>query len=113
MSITASLRLIPADQVGIVVLGLSGTLWLCCHAKQTSLNTSPPDIEQTIDLNTATVSDLDLLEGIGPALSARIISDRDARGPFSSVERLQRVKGIGPKTLEKNLAYLRADQIAE
>ena len=67
-------------------------------------------IENTIDINSATASELDLLEGIGPKLSARIIADREERGPFESVNHLKRVKGIGPKTIEKNRANLRADR---
>lgn len=66
-------------------------------------------IDSQIELNRATAAELDLLEGIGPKLSARILEDREARGPFKSVANLQRVKGIGPKTLEKNRAYLRVE----
>lgn len=50
-----------------------------------------------IDINTATLSQLDELTGIGPKYAQAII---DAR-PFSSVEDLDRVKGIGPTTLQK------------
>jgi competence ComEA-like helix-hairpin-helix protein len=53
-----------------------------------------------IDLNTASEAELTLLPRIGPALAARIAAHREARGPFSSVDALIEVKGIGPKTLE-------------
>ncbi|MEX2181266.1 MAG: helix-hairpin-helix domain-containing protein [Gemmatimonadaceae bacterium] len=49
-----------------------------------------------VDVNTADVAELDRLPGIGPALAARIVADREQAGPFASVESLQRVKGIGP-----------------
>lgn len=54
-----------------------------------------------IDINSATAAQLDLLPGIGPALGSRIIADRDEHGLFDSIDSLQRVSGIGPKTVEK------------
>jgi competence ComEA-like helix-hairpin-helix protein len=50
----------------------------------------------TIDVNVASAGELDRLPGIGPALASRIVADREANGPFGSVEALQRVRGIGP-----------------
>jgi competence protein ComEA len=52
-----------------------------------------------INLNTATLADLDTLPGIGPALAQRIVSYRDAHGGFRTVDDLQNVPGIGPKKL--------------
>jgi len=54
-----------------------------------------------LDLNTATAADLGTLPGIGEKLAARIIADRDARGPFAAVEDLERVPGIGPSKLAR------------
>ena len=54
-----------------------------------------------IDINSADEAKLDLLPGIGPALASRIVADRDEHGRFESVDDLQRVSGIGPKTVEK------------
>lgn len=53
-----------------------------------------------IDLNTATPAQLDTLPGVGPATATKIVADREANGPFSSIEDLGRVAGIGPKKLE-------------
>ncbi len=50
-----------------------------------------------IDINTAFLQQLEEITGVGPAIGQRII---DAR-PFSSVDDLLRVSGIGPKTLQK------------
>ena len=55
----------------------------------------------TVNINTATVAELDTLPGIGPATAAAIIRERDAHGPFRSVDDLERVKGIGPAKLEQ------------
>ena len=53
-----------------------------------------------VDLNTATVDELDGLPGVGPATAAAIVAYRDANGPFASVEGLADVRGIGPAKLE-------------
>ncbi|MCU1396417.1 MAG: comEA [Ilumatobacteraceae bacterium] len=53
-----------------------------------------------VDLNRATVDDLDGLPGVGPATAAAIIAYRDANGPFSSVDDLLDVRGIGPAKLD-------------
>jgi len=54
-----------------------------------------------INLNTATAAQLDSLPGIGPVYAGRIVEYRDSHGGFKSLEEIQNVKGIGPKTYEK------------
>lgn len=54
-----------------------------------------------IDLNTADATALDALPGVGPATAAKIVADREQNGPYSSVQDLGRVAGIGPKKLEQ------------
>lgn len=58
----------------------------------------------SIDLNRASLADLDRLPGIGPKLAQRIVEER-ARRLFAAVDDIVRVKGIGPKTLEKIRPY--------
>lgn len=58
---------------------------------------SPGVVDGLIDLNTATADQLQTLPGVGPAISARIVSDREANGPFAAPEDLMRVSGIGQK----------------
>ncbi|WP_062464280.1 helix-hairpin-helix domain-containing protein [Demequina soli] len=53
-----------------------------------------------VDLNAADAAALDALPGIGPALAARIVADREANGPFATVKDLERVSGIGPAVVE-------------
>jgi competence protein ComEA len=50
-----------------------------------------------IDLNNATAAQLEQLPGIGPALAAAIIAERDRRGGFRSVNELREVRGIGER----------------
>lgn len=58
------------------------------------------NVEKRIDINRATAKELESLPGIGPKLAARILAEREL-GPFESVDHLQRVRGIGAKTVEK------------
>lgn len=58
--------------------------------------------QSLLDLNTATEKELQAIKGIGPVLSARIIAGR----PYKTVSDLIKVRGIGPKTLEKIRPYL-------
>lgn len=55
--------------------------------------------EAKISLSSATVEQLDTLDGIGPTLAARIVEYRDAHGGFRSVDELREVDGIGDKRL--------------
>lgn len=74
----------------------------------------PPSPGQTdssqavlIDLNQASLEDLQRLPGIGPVLAERIANYRVARGPFTRVEDLGRIHGIKAKTIEKVRPYVR------
>ena len=60
-----------------------------------------------IDINSASWVEWTQIEGIGEVTAQKIIADREANGPFRSVKDLLRVKGIGPKTLEKMRQFLR------
>ncbi|HET9438704.1 MAG TPA: ComEA family DNA-binding protein [Longimicrobiales bacterium] len=59
---------------------------------------TPPPV---LDLNRATVTELDALPGIGPAVAQRIVDYREARGRFTAIEQLDSVKGIGPALLAR------------
>lgn len=61
-----------------------------------------------VDLNEAPQSELELLPRIGPTLAERIILERDANGPFASLDDLAtRVRGIGPRTTARIAPYAR------
>ena len=57
--------------------------------------------EKTINLNTASGSDLESIEGISKGLAVKII----ASSPYENVDELLEIKGIGPKLLENNKQY--------
>lgn len=56
---------------------------------------------EPVAINTAAQAELERLPGIGPSLAAKIVADRAAKGPFRSVDELDRVSGIGPATVER------------
>lgn len=68
----------------------------------TEAPTEAPGIDATgkVNLNTATLEDLKTLKGVGDSKAQAILDDRNENGPFSSIEDLTRVSGIGQKTFE-------------
>jgi len=76
-------------------------------ASSPSAAASPPPAAASglLNLNTATVEQLDALKGIGPSKARAIVEYREQHGPFRSVDDLLNVKGIG----EKLLAGIRND----
>ena len=54
-----------------------------------------------VDLNQATLSELEALPGVGPKLAQRVIEHRDEKGPFRSVDDLRQVRGIGRKKFDR------------
>ncbi|MCL6430393.1 MAG: ComEA family DNA-binding protein [Anaerolineae bacterium] len=66
-------------------------------------NPSPaqPRPGDALNINAASAAELDTLPGIGPVLAQRIVDDREANGPYTSVDDLERVRGIGPSLIEK------------
>lgn len=54
-----------------------------------------------VNINTAGLEALDSLPGVGPATAQAILDEREANGPFASIEDIQRVSGIGEKKYEK------------
>jgi competence protein ComEA len=65
-----------------------------------SSSVSPGAPEAPIHLSSATVEQLDEIDGIGPTLAERIVEYRDTNGGLGSLEELAEVEGIGEKRLE-------------
>ena len=83
----------------LLILVLALSLGSAAFAKK-----KPP--AHPINLNTANVTDLQQVPGIGPSTAQKILDTRKSYGAFKSVDDLLAIKGIGPKKLEKMRKYL-------
>ena len=59
-----------------------------------------------VNINTATVSELDTLSGIGPTTAQMIVDYRLQHGPFQSIQDVQTVPGVGPATYDGIKDYI-------
>lgn len=104
------------DQAGVSVLvlaALTATVgWWISHGgfegRLIEVRDAPLETAHfQLDLNKADWPELAQLPGIGQILGQRIVQSRRDEGPYPSHDDLTRVRGIGPKTLEKLRPYLR------
>ena len=68
-----------------------------------------PEVSQAqelIDINSATAKEFERLPGIGPQIAGRIVAYREKNGAFKRVDDITKVRGIGPKTLERLRQHL-------
>ena len=77
--------------------------------EQSQLPAAAEPISTTIQINKAKRAELSLLPGVGPKMAQEIIDFRVEHGPIRTWEELDRVKGIGPKTIENIKRYATLD----
>jgi len=71
------------------------------------IDRAPPLTAQfQVDVNRAEWPELIQLPGVGPVLAQRLVADREQRGEFLNVDELMRIRGIGPRTLERIRPYV-------
>jgi competence protein ComEA len=95
-AVNRAARLADGQQVVVPERGPAGA----------ALATAGGDEESPISLGTATVDQLDTIDGIGPVTAQDIVDFRDEHGGLASVDQLDQVSGIGPATMESLRARL-------
>ncbi|MFI7062670.1 helix-hairpin-helix domain-containing protein [Kribbella sp. NPDC050124] len=73
----------------------------------TTPSTTPAPAGSPVNLNSATLDQLDALPGVGPVLAQRILDYRAQHGPFTTVDQLQEVPGVGPKKFDSLKPHVR------
>lgn len=68
-----------------------------------------PRMAGVVNVNTATVEELQILPGIGEARARELVALRKQRGGFKSVDELKEVKGIGDASLERLRPFVRLE----
>lgn len=61
---------------------------------------------EIVNINSATVAELDTLPGIGPSTAEKIVEYRDSNGPFATIDEIMSVSGIGPAKFEQIQAFI-------
>jgi competence protein ComEA len=89
-AINLAARLADGQQVVVPERGPAGTVAVGAGTAE----------EGPISLGTATVEQLDTIDGIGPVTAADIVAFRDQHGGLASVDQLDELSGIGPATME-------------
>jgi len=75
-------------------------------ALASSVLAAQPSGNPQVNINTATVQELQLLPRVGASLAQRIVDFRAANGPFKAPEELARVKGMGEKSFARLQSYV-------
>jgi len=89
------------------IVALSGLLaglpsdTAAAQSKSSARSAAKPASTATVNLNTASATDLEGLPGIGAKTAARIVEYRQKNGPFKKVEELMNVRGVGEKNFLK------------
>jgi comEA protein len=98
-------RIAWACALGLAILALFNVTVIALAALPAPAPNKKPPLKP-VNINLATVDELQQVPGIGSATAAKIIQMRKSYGAFKSVDDLRAIRGIGPKRLEKMRPYL-------
>jgi competence ComEA-like helix-hairpin-helix protein len=98
------IRILPIIAIVVAVLALgAAAIWYIRSAG------GPTEGSLRVNINTATLTELESIPGIGPARAKQIV----ARRPYKSVDELIDISGIGPKSLESLRPFVKVEGEAE
>jgi competence protein ComEA len=102
-SLNLAARLEDGQQLAIPYKGgvaPTESLFTSSSPNPTATSTGSESQGDLININTATVDELDSLPGVGPTTAQKIVAYRDLNGPFTKIEDIVNVPGIGPATFD-------------
>lgn len=91
-------RVAPATENAPVAGSTPASTAAAPHQPAKSVTTTATAL---LNINTATVAELEALPAIGPTIAQRIIDDRTANGPYKQIEDLARVRGVSARTVDQ------------
>ena len=100
-SINLAQKLTDESVVYVATPGEVETTLATSAATTSTSGTSTQSSSSTINLNKATLADLQTITGIGAKRAQDILDYRESKGGFSSIDELKNISGIGEKTFEK------------
>lgn len=95
-------KLVDEMMIYVPKIGEESTLQM---KDQTTVN-NDTDNKDVIDINNATIEELQKIPGIGPSKAKNILEYIETNGSFTSIDQLDEVNGIGAKSLEQMKPYI-------
>ncbi len=99
---------IVVPKINAPVIGLAGST-PDAQPASSQPGASTPSSDNPLDLNAATLEQLDLLPGIGPTRAADILAYRNQHGSFKTIDEIMEVSGIGQTTFDRIKAMIYVD----
>jgi competence protein ComEA len=100
------IKILPAIGIATAVLSLgSAAVWFLRDAGGLFQTSGPAEGSLRVNVNTATLTELESIPGIGEARARQIVAQR----PYASVDQLLQISGIGPRSLERLRAFVKVE----